>query len=45
MYNISPMSVIVEREGSKWYNYIVSLGAIVGRNFMDLGLIDDVLYK
>ena len=45
LYNISPMSVIVEKEGRKWYDYLMSLISIVGGTFTTLGLIDAVLYK
>lgn len=44
-YDLSPMSVVVEREGRKWYDYLTSLCAIIGGTFTTLGLIDAVLYK
>jgi len=44
-YDISPMSVVVEKEGRKWYDYLTSLCAIIGGTFTTLGLIDAVLYK
>jgi hypothetical protein len=44
-YDLSPMSVIVEKEGRKWYDYLTSLCAIIGGTFTTLGLIDGVLYK
>jgi len=44
-YDLSPMSVVVEKEGRKWYDYITSLCAIIGGTFTTLGLIDAVLYK
>jgi len=44
-YDISPMSVIVEREGRRWYDYLTSLCAIIGGTFTTLGLIDSVFYR
>lgn len=44
-YDLSPMSVVVEKEGRKWYDYMTSLCAIIGGTFTTLGLIDAVLYK
>jgi Endoplasmic reticulum vesicle transporter len=44
-YDLSPMSVVVEKQGRKWYDYLTSLCAIIGGTFTTLGLIDAVLYK
>lgn len=44
-YDISPMSVIVEREGRQWYDYLTSLCAIIGGTFTTLGLIDSIFYR
>jgi thiol-disulfide isomerase/thioredoxin len=44
-YDLSAMSVVVEKEGRKWYDYLTSLCAIIGGTFTTLGLIDAVLYK
>jgi protein disulfide-isomerase-like protein len=44
-YDFSPMSVVVERQGRKWYDYLTSLCAIIGGTFTTLGLIDATLYK
>lgn len=44
-YDLSPMSVVVEKEGRKWYDYLTSVSAIIGGTFTTLGLIDAVLYK
>ena len=44
-YDLSPMSVVVEKETRKWYDYLTSLCAIIGGTFTTLGLIDAVLYK
>jgi hypothetical protein len=44
-YDLSPMSVIVEKEGRHWYDYLTSLCAIIGGTFTSLGLIDAMLYK
>jgi hypothetical protein len=44
-YDMSPMSVVVSKEGRKWYDYLTSLCAIIGGTFTTLGLIDATLYK
>jgi len=44
-YDISPMSVVVSKEGIKWYDYLTSLCAIIGGTFTTLGLIDATLYS
>jgi len=44
-YDMSPMSVVVRKEGRKWYDYLTSLCAIIGGTFTTLGLIDATLYK
>ncbi len=45
-YDISPMSVTVNRRGRKtWYEFVTSAFAIVGGTFTTLGLIDGALYK
>jgi len=44
-YDLSPMSVVVEKEGRKWYDYLTSLCAIIGGTFTTLGLIDATLYR
>ena len=44
-YDISPMSVVVKKEGRKWYDYLTSLCAIIGGSFTTLGLIDASLYR
>eukprot|EP00560_Eucampia_antarctica_P007951 CAMPEP_0197823648 /NCGR_PEP_ID=MMETSP1437-20131217/975_1 /TAXON_ID=49252 ORGANISM="Eucampia antarctica, Strain CCMP1452" /NCGR_SAMPLE_ID=MMETSP1437 /ASSEMBLY_ACC=CAM_ASM_001096 /LENGTH=459 /DNA_ID=CAMNT_0043422915 /DNA_START=112 /DNA_END=1494 /DNA_ORIENTATION=- len=44
-YDLSPMSVIVKKQGRKWYDYVTSLCAIIGGTFTTLGLIDATLYK
>jgi hypothetical protein len=44
-YDLSPMSVVVQKEGRKWYDYLTSLCAIIGGTFTTLGLIDAVLYR
>jgi len=44
-YDISPMSVVVNKKGRKWYDYFTSLSAIIGGTFSTLGLIDAALYK
>ena len=44
-YDISPMSVVVQKESRKWYDYLTSVCAIVGGTFTTLGLIDASLYR
>jgi protein disulfide-isomerase-like protein len=44
-YDISPMSVLVQKENRKWYDYVTSLCAILGGTFTTLGLIDATLYR
>ena len=44
-YDLSPMSVVVYKEGRKWYDYLTSLCAIIGGTFTTLGLIDATLYS
>lgn len=44
-YDLSPMSVVVEKQGRKWYDYLTSVCAIIGGTFTTLGLIDATLYK
>jgi len=44
-YDLSPMSVVVAKEGRKWYDYLTSLCAILGGTFTTLGLMDAVLYS
>jgi Endoplasmic reticulum vesicle transporter len=44
-YDLSPMAVVVEKKGRKWYDYLTSLCAIIGGTFTTLGLIDATLYK
>eukprot|EP00565_Helicotheca_tamesis_P002714 CAMPEP_0185731170 /NCGR_PEP_ID=MMETSP1171-20130828/12050_1 /TAXON_ID=374046 /ORGANISM="Helicotheca tamensis, Strain CCMP826" /LENGTH=433 /DNA_ID=CAMNT_0028400377 /DNA_START=239 /DNA_END=1540 /DNA_ORIENTATION=- len=44
-YDLSPMSVVVQKESRKWYDYLTSLCAIIGGTFTTLGLIDATLYK
>jgi len=44
-YDFSPMSVVVEKQGRRWYEYLTSLCAIIGGTFTTLGLIDATLYK
>jgi len=43
-YDISPMSVVVEKQSRKWYDYLTSVSAIVGGTFTTLGLIDAFFY-
>ena len=42
-YDLSPISVSVQKEGRKWYEYITSLCAIIGGTYTTLGLINRTL--
>jgi protein disulfide-isomerase-like protein len=44
-YDLSPMSVVVQKGGRHWYDYLTSLCAIIGGTFTTLGLIDATLYR
>mmetsp|Transcript_39188 Transcript_39188/g.85976 ORF Transcript_39188/g.85976 Transcript_39188/m.85976 type:complete len:471 (-) Transcript_39188:1551-2963(-) len=44
-YDLSPMSVSVEKRTRKWYDYLTSLCAIIGGTYTTLGLIDAALYR
>lgn len=44
-YDLSPMSVVVEKQGRKWYDYLTSICAIIGGTFTTLGLIDGILFR
>ena len=44
-YDLSPVSVVVTKEGRRWYDYLTSLCAIIGGTFTTLGLIDATLYR
>ena len=44
-YDLSPMSVVVEKRARKWYDYLTSLGAMIGGTYTVLGLIDAALYQ
>mmetsp|Transcript_5866 Transcript_5866/g.8623 ORF Transcript_5866/g.8623 Transcript_5866/m.8623 type:complete len:503 (+) Transcript_5866:153-1661(+) len=44
-YDLSPMSVLVQKESRKWYDYVTSLCAIIGGAFTTFGLIDASLYR
>lgn len=44
-YDLSPMSVLVQKESRRWYDYVTSLCAIIGGAFTTFGLIDASLYR
>eukprot|EP00590_Aulacoseira_subarctica_P001077 CAMPEP_0172431512 /NCGR_PEP_ID=MMETSP1064-20121228/58767_1 /TAXON_ID=202472 /ORGANISM="Aulacoseira subarctica , Strain CCAP 1002/5" /LENGTH=473 /DNA_ID=CAMNT_0013178241 /DNA_START=58 /DNA_END=1479 /DNA_ORIENTATION=- len=44
-YDLSPMSVTVQKESRKWYDYLTSLCAIIGGAFTTFGLIDSSLSR
>lgn len=44
-YDLSPMSVSVEKRARRWYQYLTSLCAIIGGTYTTLGLIDAALYR
>ncbi len=44
-YDMSPLSVAVQKEGRKWYDYLTRPCTIISGTFTMLGLIDVMLYK
>lgn len=44
-YDISPMTISVEKSVRRWYQYITSICGIIGGTYTTLGLIDAVLYQ
>ena len=44
-FDLSPMSVVLSKEGRKWYEYLTSLCAIIGGTYTTLGLINATLLK
>jgi len=44
IYDISPMSVVIEKKGRHFYDYITSLLAILGGTFTVVSLFDTTLY-
>lgn len=42
-YDISPMSVVVNRKGKKWYEFITSICAIIGGTFTVVSLFNSFL--
>lgn len=44
-FDLSPMSVIVTKEGRRWYEYMTSLCAIIGGTYTTLGLINATLLR
>ena len=44
MYDVSPMAVVVDRQGRAFYDYITSLLAILGGCFTVVNLLDNTLY-
>jgi len=44
-YDLSPMAVIVQNKGRRWYDFITSLCAIIGGTFTVVGIVDAVLHK
>ena len=44
-FDLSPMSVIITKEGRRWYEYMTSLCAIIGGTYTTLGLINATLLR
>ena len=44
-YDLSPMAVVVQNKGRRWYDFITSLCAIIGGTFTVVGIFDAVLHK
>ena len=44
-YDISPMAVVVEKKGRKWYDFVTNLLAIVGGTFALFKLLNDSLNR
>lgn len=45
LWDMSPMSVTLSKEGRPWYEYLTSLLAIIGGTFTTLGLINATLLR
>jgi len=45
LWDMSPMSVSLEKEGRRWYEYVTNLLAIIGGTYTTLGLINATLLK
>ena len=43
-YDISPMAVVVKREGRKFYDFITSLLGILGGTFTIISFFDNAIY-
>jgi hypothetical protein len=44
-YDLSPMAVVLEQKGRRWYDFITSLCAIIGGTFTVVGLFDSIVHK
>jgi len=45
LWDMSPVSIVVTKEGKEWYEYLTSLLAIVGGTYTTLGLINRTLLR
>lgn len=45
IWDMSPMSVYLEEEDRRWYDYVTSLFAIIGGTYTTLGLINKLMLK
>ncbi len=45
LWDMSPMSVSMRKEGRRWYEYVTNLLAIIGGTYTTLGLINATLLK
>ena len=42
-YDIAPMSVVIQRKGKRWYEFITSICAIIGGTFTVISLLNGFL--
>ena len=42
-YDLSPMAVVIEKKGKRWYEFITSIAALIGGTFTVVGLISSFL--
>ena len=42
-YDLSPMAVVFEKKGKRWYEFLTSIAALIGGTFTVVGLISSFL--
>jgi len=42
-YDLSPMAVVINRKGKRWYEFITSVCALIGGTFTVVGLLSSFL--